>query len=101
MSAEKQRKHYNREEKVKILREHLERKRPVSELCEAYGIDQGQFSQWKKTFFEGGAQVFANRGKRGRDESAFEHKTQELERELARMQLVVAYPPKQVHPEVS
>lgn len=90
MSAEKKRKHYTPEEKVKILREHFERKRPVSELCEAYGIDPGQFSQWKKAFFEGGAQVFAHRGKRGRDESAAEQKTHDLERELARMQLVVS-----------
>ncbi|KAB2894457.1 MAG: transposase [Bacteroidetes bacterium] len=64
MSEKRQRRHMSAEEKVKILREHLEKKRPISELCEQYGIDPGQFSQWKKAFFEGGVQVFATRAGR-------------------------------------
>ena len=89
MGQEPRRRHYTPEEKTKILREHFEKKRPVSELCEAYGIDPSQFSQWKKSLFEGGPQVFASRGKRGKEESTSERRIHEMEQELARMQEVV------------
>ncbi len=90
MSAENRRKSFTPEEKVKILREHLERKVPVSEICQAYGIDPSQLSQWKKAFFEGGAQAFASRGRPRRDESDSNRRVHELEQELQRMQLVVS-----------
>lgn len=61
MSAKRQRRHISPEEKMKILREHYEKKRPISELCEQYGIYPGQFSQWEKALFEGGAQILDKR----------------------------------------
>ncbi len=90
MSQEARRRHYTPEEKTKILREHFEKKRPISEICETYGIDPSQFSQWKKLLFEGGPQVFATRGRRGKQESVSERRVQEMEQELVRMQEVVA-----------
>lgn len=90
MSAEKRRKNFTPEEKVKILREHLERKIPVSEICQSYDIDPSQLSQWKKAFFEGGAQAFASRGRPRRIESDSSQRVRELEQELQRMQLVVS-----------
>lgn len=74
MSATPRRKHFRPEEKVTILREHFERKRPVSDICEAYGIDPSQFSQWKKALFEGGAEVFAKRSKRDAGPTASEQR---------------------------
>jgi len=88
MSASQRRKHFTPEEKVTILREHFERKRPISDICEAYGIDPSQFSQWKKALFEGGVQVFARRCKRDGGNTASEHRAQELEQTLARMKNV-------------
>lgn len=85
MSAEKRRKNFTPEEKVKILREHLERKIPVSEICQSYGIDPSQLSQWKKAFFEGGAQAFASRGRPRREATDSNERVQKLEQELKRM----------------
>lgn len=90
MAEAGRRRHFTPEEKTKILREHFEKKRSVSELCEAYNIDPSQFSQWKKMLFEGGPQVFVARGKRGKEETKAERRVQEMEQELARMQEVVA-----------
>lgn len=90
MAKEPRRQHFTPEEKVKILREHFEKKRPISEICEAYGLDPSQFSQWKKALFEGGVEVFTANGKRSRNESASERRAQEAEEKLARMQRVVA-----------
>ena len=90
MSAAKRRKNFTPEEKVNILREHLDRKIPVSEICQTYGIDPSQLSQWKKVFFEGGAQAFATRGRPRRDEADSSRRVHELEQELQRMQLVVS-----------
>lgn len=90
MSEKRQRRHVSPEEKVKVLREHFEKKRSISELCEQYGIDPGQFSQWKKAFFEEGAQVFANRAGRRRGLTTDELKAQKSEDEIKRLQEVVA-----------
>jgi transposase-like protein len=90
MTANKQRRHYSPEEKVKILREHLEKRRPISELCEQYGIDPGQFSQWKKAFFEGGAATFANRAGRRGGLTTDQRQAQQSEEEIKRLREVVS-----------
>ena len=59
-----QRKHYSASEKVTILRLHLLEKKPVSDLCDQYGIHPTLFYRWQKEFFENGAAAFENSGKR-------------------------------------
>ena len=61
MSNEEQttRKHRSPEEKIKILRQHLLDKVPISEVCEQHQINPTLFYQWQKTFFENGAAAFA------------------------------------------
>ncbi len=39
------------EQKIKILREHLLDKTPISAVCEQHQITPTQFYQWQKTFF--------------------------------------------------
>ncbi|MFN9150349.1 MAG: transposase [Bacteroidota bacterium] len=90
MTAKEQRRHYSPEEKVKILREHLEKRRPVSEICEQYGIDPSQFSQWKKAFFEGGVATFSARSGRPGGFTAEQRKAQQSEAEIRRLQEVVS-----------
>jgi transposase-like protein len=51
----KERKHFNAEEKVAILRRHLLDKVPVSDLCEEVGLRPTVFYRWQKEFFENGA----------------------------------------------
>jgi transposase len=58
------RKHSTAPEKVAILRLHLLEKKPVSDLCDQYGIHPTLFYRWQKEFFENGAAAFAQTGKR-------------------------------------
>jgi len=51
----KQRKHYNAEEKVAILRRHLLEGAAVSTLCDELGLQPTVFYRWQKEFFENGA----------------------------------------------
>lgn len=55
---EKQRRHFSAEEKVKILREHLLEKVPISQVCEKHQIQPTLFYYWQKTFFENGTAAF-------------------------------------------
>jgi len=54
----KERKHYNPEQKVLILRELLENNVPVSELSEKYHIHPNDIYNWKKKLFESAADIF-------------------------------------------
>ena len=63
MSQERvrQRTHYSAEQKVSILREHLIDGRPVSEICDEYGLHPTVFYRWQRELFEGGHMVFERR----------------------------------------
>ena len=63
-SLKEQRKHYSAREKVAILRLHRLEKKPVSDLCDQYGIHPTLFYRWQKEFFENGAAAFDHPGKR-------------------------------------
>jgi transposase-like protein len=58
------RKHYTASEKVAILRLHLLEKKPVSDLCDQYGIHPTLLYRWQKEFFENGSAAFEGTGKR-------------------------------------
>ncbi len=58
----KQRKQYAPKEKVRILREHLVEKVPVSDLCDRHGLRPNVFYRWQKQFFENGAAAFEHNG---------------------------------------
>ena len=59
--AEKRRR-FSSEEKVRILRQHLLEKVPLSELCDKYELHPTVFYRWQTTFFEKGAAAFENQG---------------------------------------
>ena len=84
----KQRRRFEAEEKVKIIREHLVDKRPLSEVCEQYGIAPTQFYQWQKQFFEQGTSAF--QPKKASKENALEHKVKQLNKKLAHKDEVIA-----------
>lgn len=52
------RKKYTAEQKVKIVREHLVNKVPVSELAARYGINPTLIHNWQKQLFEGALETF-------------------------------------------
>jgi transposase len=85
------RKHYTAPEKVAILRLHLLEKKPVSDLCDQYGIHPTLFYRWQKEFFENGAAAFATTGRsRKTAEEAKDRKIATLEGKLQQKNEVLA-----------
>ena len=86
-----QRKHYSASEKVAILRLHLLEKKPVSDLCDQYGLHPTLFYRWQKELFENGAAAFDNHGKRRKAaEDVKDRKIAALEEKLQRKNEVLA-----------
>ncbi len=84
-----QRRQFNPEQKIKILRQHLLEKTAISEVCEKHRITPTQFYQWQKTFFENGAAAFAKAtGPRATSQS--EQRITKLEEKLQRKDEVLA-----------
>lgn len=86
----KQRRRFDSTDKVKIIREHLLDKRPLSEVCEQYGIAPTQFYQWQKLFFEQGAAVFEPKKSVVSKEYDLENKVKQLTKKLAKKDEVIA-----------
>ena len=57
--GKQQRRRLTAREKVRILREHLIEHKPVSEVCEAHGLNPTCFYRWQKELFDNGAAAFA------------------------------------------
>ena len=84
-----QRRQFNPEQKIKILRQHLLEKTAISEVCEKHRTTPTQFYQWQKTFFENGAAAFAKAtGPRATSQS--EQRITKLEEKLQRKDEVIA-----------
>ncbi len=49
---------FSPQEKVRILREHLEKNITVPDICEKYRIHPNQFYKWKKELFEKAEALF-------------------------------------------
>jgi transposase-like protein len=83
------RRQFSPEQKIKILREHLLDKMPISAVCEKHRITPTQFYQWQKTFFENGAAAFAKApGPRATNQA--EQRITKLEEKLQRKDEVIA-----------
>ncbi len=68
---------FTAEQKVRILREHLDNQVSVSELCERYQIQPNSFYSWKKKLFEGAIQTFKSHPNRKN-----QHQTEKLKEQL-------------------
>ena len=65
--------------------------KPVSDLCDQYGIHPTLFYRWQKEFFENGAAAFAHTGKRHKAvEEAKDRKIAALEEKLQQKNEVLA-----------
>jgi transposase len=84
----KPRRRFDAAEKVKIIREHLVDKRPLSAVCDQYGIAPTQFYQWQKQFFEQGASLFES--KKVSKEVILENQVKQLNKKLTRKDEVIA-----------
>jgi len=67
---------------------HLLERKPISDICEAEGINPTLFYQWQKAFFENGAAAFERPG--GNADAAAERKINALESRLRRKDEVIA-----------
>lgn len=76
------------EEKVKIIREHLEEGKRVSELCLRYQMHPNAFYQWKKEFFEGAVNIFTPKNKSNGNKD--QEKIRYLEEKLQRKESVIS-----------
>ena len=57
--SQSSRRQFSPQDKIKILRQHLLDKTPISEVCEKHQITPTQFYQWQKIFFDNGAAAFS------------------------------------------
>ena len=76
------------EDKVKIIREHLEEGKRVSELFERYQMHPNAFYQWKKEFFEGAVNIFTPKNKSNRNKE--QEKIKFLEEKLQQKESVIS-----------
>jgi len=86
------RRKFSAPQKVRILRQHLVEKVPISEVCEQNGIQPTQFYQWQKVFFENGAAAFEKspNKRNGIHNNKLEQKVSRLESKLANKDEVIA-----------
>jgi transposase-like protein len=76
-------KNFSAEEKVRILREHLDNKSSISDLSEKYGLNPNVIYLWKKQLFENASVLFERKSNsHDRESSKDKQKIQELESTL-------------------
>jgi len=80
------RKRYSAENKVSILREHLEKNISIADVCEKYQIHPNQLYRWKKEFFENAVEIFSTKKGRNKKETT----TKELENKIKQRNEVIA-----------
>ena len=83
-----QRKQYSPEKKVQILKEHLVDRKPVSEICDHYGINPVLFYRWQKQFFEHGTLAFQQ--SKDKQTAVLEKKISKLEQKLSQKNEVLS-----------
>jgi transposase-like protein len=79
---------FSAQEKVAILKRHLLEGEPVSDVCDAHGLNPTQFYRWQKEFFENGAAAFERTDKRAAQ--AEQRRRAELEAKLKKKDAVIA-----------
>lgn len=85
------RKRYSAEQKVKIVREHLVNRVPVSELAERYGIHPNLIHKWQKLLFEGATEIFdTKRGPEAKPTAAQQARERRLESRLQERESLIS-----------
>lgn len=56
--GKRKRRNFSSEEKVKLIRQHLIDKKPVSEICNDNNLNPNTFYRWQTEFFERGHLAF-------------------------------------------
>lgn len=77
------------EQKIRMLREHLENQVPVSEICQRHEIHPNLFYKWKKDLFESALESFAGKHKNGK--RALDRRHEKLNSKISDMREVIAW----------
>lgn len=83
------RKHGSAEEKAKIAIEALREDKPIRQIAQKYGVHPNQISTWEREPYDGAGDVFRRFG--GSREKEFQHRKEELLRELGREHVEKAF----------
>jgi transposase-like protein len=89
MSMNNTRRQFKPQEKVRILRLHLLEHKPISNVCDEYGLSPTVFYRWQKQFFEQGTAAF-ERNKNGSAERKLEKENARLKARLSHKDEVIA-----------
>ena len=84
----KTRRKFSPQEKVRILRQHLVEKTPVSDVCDRHGLNPTVFYRWQKEFFDNGDAAFGRRN--APRERKLEAKLETLQAKIAEKDEVIA-----------
>ena len=87
------RRKFSAEEKAAILRKHLVEKKPVSDVCDEYGIQPSLFYGWQRQLMENMAAALdggAGRRQRNGREERLTSKIEALESKLTKKDNVIA-----------
>ena len=91
--SQRTRRKYSAEEKAAVLRKHLVEKKPVSDVCEEYGIQPSLFYGWQRQAMENMAAALdggAGRQRRNGREEQLASKIEALEAKLTKKDNVIA-----------
>ena len=91
--TKKIRRKYTAEEKAAIVRRHLVDKKPVSDVCDEYGIQPSVFYGWQRQLMENMAVAFEANGQRRKGsgrEAELARKVEGLEAKLVKKDNVIA-----------
>jgi transposase len=83
------RRQFKPHEKVNILRLHLLEQKPVSDVCDEYGLNPTVFYRWQKQFFEQGVAAF-ERDNNGSANKKLQKENSRLKAKLAHKDEVIA-----------
>jgi transposase len=87
----KPRRIFTPEQKMKILRELLEEKVPISQLADKYQIHINDIYNWKKRLFESADDIFSSNKSKNNTKSESDEKVKALEEKLKKRDEAINY----------
>ena len=78
--SKRERRNFSPQEKAQILKEHLAEGKPISEICDRYGVHPTLFHRWQQQLFENASSAFEKRDKGA--EARWQKKISKLESKI-------------------
>lgn len=81
---------YTPNEKMSVLREHIENNRPISDLSEKHSVPVMTLYNWRKNLLENGASTFVRETKKNAVEEGLRRQIEELKSKLAGREALIS-----------